>query len=162
MQSKRIMSAIMSLILSSSFVFSNFTDGSIYLTASADADTTVNVLMNHYDTWKELALVKDGTSDIYFLDVDFDGELELVVENYAGSGRYTTLEFYKVNGDTITKINVSENVDGFPDGDIKLYRDANGVMEYYGYDFLRGGVAYHENTYCNVSSTEKISQQGIK
>ncbi len=64
MQSKRIMSAIMSLILSSSFVFSNFTDGSIYLTASADADATVNVLMNHYDTLEQ-ALIDSYNSFNY-------------------------------------------------------------------------------------------------
>ncbi len=122
-------------------------------TASASAESVVDVFMNNYSTWKNLAFSPMSGNGVTFLDIDFDGELELVVGSCSGSGLFTNLEFYKIIDGNVVQLN--STADDFPDvagnDAMDLYRNADGKMEYYGSDALRGGWAYSESIFSSFA-----------
>ena len=113
--------------------------------------------MNNFSLWKNLAFQTGSNifSGVCFLDVDFDGELELVVGSQQGSDFFTYLEFYKVVGNNIIKLNTASN--DFPDiinYDMTLYSDSNGLKEYYGCDYnfeYIGNQKLSKGTLCSFS-----------
>lgn len=166
MKSKRMISAVMALIVSATFTGSNLAEPielSSKAFSAAVAVSTENTVTNptdvwydSYDTWKEVALYGSGYSAVGFLDLDFDGTLELVTGNNAGSGNFTGIECFKVQNGVVTKLVTSpewlEVQDNLLGEGLKLYRNnANNTMGYYGDDYLRGGYAYNETTFCSFS-----------
>ncbi len=143
------LSLIIALVFSVFFMASHM---SIF-TASASAESVVDVFMENYFTWKDLAFSQAGDNGVAFLDIDFDGELELVVGSCGGSGIMTMLEFYKIVDGNVVQLTTT--AEAFPDvtgeNKMKLYKNADGKKEYYGTDIYREGAAYHSEIYSSFA-----------
>lgn len=106
-----------------------------------------------------------------FLDLDFDGVLELVYSEMSGSGRYSVNQFYRLNTETC-KVELVESisVEGesedaydistmYPDYPQLLKNKENDSMFYYCSDFLRVMTGEYLTTYGSLYMKEnKIAQ----
>lgn len=123
----------------------------------------VKIYMNNIDTWQlDSEKFYMAGYRYLFLDLDFDGVLELVTNESQGSGRYSTNCFYKISdNNTVELIPFDESVDKnnqcdllFDDSPV-LYKDnATGEYQYVFCDYIRagGGMDYfreEEYTYKN-------------
>ena len=87
-----------------------------------------------------------------FLDLNFDGTLELVSTCVGGSGIYSSNFFYKINSDKkVVKCNYSKN----SEDEFDLYRDDIKILKnnsdnsyrYYCTDLIRSGASYYTIVY---------------
>ncbi len=145
--------SIMTLALSAALMAGN---AGLTLNASASAESVVDIFMDNYSTWQENATYSAAGCGVLFLDVDFDGELELVTTSMAGSGFNTSVEIYKIENGKVVSLD-TETPQEFIDilweklGPIRLLSDENGVKEYYAPDHIRGGMFYEEDVYSSFA-----------
>ena len=117
--------------------------------AAVSAEATVATFMAHKDVWiPDLSGYSVNSVEYGFLDLDFDGIPELIVDNYAGSGRYSYNTFFKADPDSGTVKEISCTVD-YPEmgydlfflsgenGPRLLKNKETGELCYYCIDFLR-------------------------
>ena len=115
-------------------------------------ENAIDLFVENYSMWNELPLLTGGYGAVSFLDIDFDGNLELVAGYMGGSGLFTSLEFYKIDGDNVIKLSAEDDYADYPDimgNGMSLYRNDQGELAYYGYDSLRSGVFYNSSTFCS-------------
>lgn len=134
--------------------------------SSLTAEDVVDIYFRNQNVWLPEVYMPMGGFRYIFLDLDFDGVLELVVNVNDGSGRYSTNTYFKINKSTkkIEEIRTDE-FDKFEFGfdygnEIKLVKNsATGKMRYYCIDFLRVsnqdygsyyGVMWLENSKINT------------
>ncbi len=142
---KRIISMILAWSMCTAMFVSNATVSPVTVDAVSEK-TAIDIFVDNYSIWNELPLLSDGFSAVSFLDIDFDGELELVAGSQSGSDWSTAIEFYKIDGDKVIGLKTEEDlVYSFDimDGDMSLYRDEDGELAYYGYDRTRSGMFYY-------------------
>ena len=108
------------------------------------AEEIVDIYFRNQNVWLPEVYMPMGGFRYIFLDLDFDGMLELVVNVNDGSGRYSTNTYFKINKNTkmIEEIKTDETDKpefGFDYGnEIKLVKNSStGKMRYYCVDFLR-------------------------
>lgn len=117
-------------------------------------ENAIDLFVENYSMWNELPLLTGGYGAVSFLDIDFDGNLELVAGYMGGSGLFTSLEFYKIDGDNVIKLSAEDDYADYPDimgNGMSLYRNDHGELAYYGYDSLRSGVFYNSSTFCSFA-----------
>lgn len=110
---KKVVSAVMAVALCSSFVCSNLADTGFNFINAEEYNNAVDLFMANYDVWSETALLPTDIRNVGFLDIDFDGELELITKSLEGSGGFTYLKFYKVSDNKIIEMNIKDLYD-FP------------------------------------------------
>lgn len=113
-----------------------------------DALEIVKIYVDNQNVWKIPQQEMMDGCHYGFLDLDFDGVLELVTCNMGGSGRYSYNNYYKVNLST-KKVQKISGSYGMNDGDwdfidleskFKLYKNrSSGKMFYYCGDFVSAG-----------------------
>lgn len=109
-------------------------------------EKAIDIYMANKDKWMLTSSYGSMENSSYgFLDLDFDGTLELAVNNISGTGIYSKNTYYKINQDTqtvevIVKYN-PENKNGEYDINnslyTKLYKNNSGELFYYCHDYLR-------------------------
>ena len=123
-------------------------------TTSADvpgdpfADENVKIYMDNRSVWE---YTPEGTEwyGYLFLDLDFDGTLELIRATNAGTGFFSTNKFYKIDkaNNTVTELEYTvkkgESQWDFTGGDYpQLYKNnATGELKYMVYDNYRNGMS---------------------
>lgn len=137
-------------------------DNSMVISAEVcKAENVANTLMDNYDTWNELLTWNDGLKGVTFLDVDLDGELELVVANQQGTNKDTYLQIYKIDTENNSIISINNNEYGYNmaewgecadiingNGNLKLYRamgDNNDMENFTSY--RKNDMFYISNDY---------------
>ncbi|MBQ4569041.1 MAG: hypothetical protein IJA62_03110 [Ruminococcus sp.] len=115
--------------------------------ASAEAEA-VRIYMDNKEVW-EIIQDKNATSwyGYLFLDLDFDGTLELIASTNGGTDTHSNNRFYKLDTEnkTVTELNFPDkNQDeqwDFTGGDYpKVYRNnETQQLKYMVYDHIRGG-----------------------
>ena len=117
------------------------------ITPAIMPEEAVEIYLNSYSLWEIDEYGYSGNYSYYgFLDLDFDGVLELVATINAGTGMYSTNEYYKIDltSETVKKIENKEaqNEGGF---DLKsntvLYRNnTDEKLTYYSGDGISAGA----------------------
>ena len=80
--------------------------------AAVSAEAIVAIFMAHKDVWMpDLSEYSLNGVEYGFLDLDFDGIPELIVDNYAGSGRYSYNTYFKADPDSGTVKEISCSAD---------------------------------------------------
>lgn len=137
------------------------------VSSSLTAEEIVDIYFKNQNVWLPEAAKEGWTMGLsyIFIDLDFDGTLELISNCNQGSGLFSTNEYFRVNKNTkkIEKIKADEEEKydfGFDYGTIKLVRNVNtGKMKYYCCDAVRVsnyeygadyGVMYYENNMVNT------------
>lgn len=118
----------------------------------------VDIYMNNYDLWKYESDFPGGYCSYGFLDLDFDGALELVCSDIKGTALFCTNYFYKVNLDTETVEKITADLGEQSDYSIlnenftKLYRrNSDDTCFYYCIDSLRLNAGNHSSTMGEVA-----------
>ena len=145
---KKLISVFLSLIIAfTAFCCADFSACSSEKLTNEEA---VDLFYNNMSSW----IIKNEPirATYTFLDLDFDGTLELVSTYVEGSGRYSRNCFYKINSDKkVVKCNYSvsseDEFDLFRD-DIKVIKNnADNSYKYYCTDFIRAGASYYTILY---------------
>lgn len=100
-----------------------------------------------------------------FLDLDFDGVLELVYSEMSGSGRYSANKYYRLNTETyvVEEVEMASEDDEsdydistmYPDYPKLLKNESDGSMFYYCGDFLRVMTGEYLTTYGSLFMKDK-------
>ena len=145
-------------------------------------EEAVDIYMNNKSMW----ILNPEYEPMYgytysFLDLDFDGTLELITSKTDGTGRFTDNTFYKINQDSNTVEVISENnpQGGYGEYDLwytkypLLVKNSSGEMVYYCEDFWYAGAGEYGYSYgklflendeinteslFNISKTQKYEQ----
>lgn len=135
------LSKVITALLSVTFVlFNSMTE--CHVKAATD-DKIIDIWMDNFDIWKNLPTRLSNGAQVGFLDLDFDGILELVTAYSDRSG--SELEFYRIEDAVVTKLNTSMTYIPF---DVKLYYSSEtDSIEYYGTDANSGGYNTYEDTF---------------
>ncbi len=111
----------------------------------------VSIYMNNIDKWQldpEKTYMSMGGYLYLFLDLNFDGVLELITSETNGSGRYSYNCFYKISedGTTVELITFDESIDKnnqcdffFDDSPVLFKDNATGDYQYVLCDYIRAG-----------------------
>lgn len=118
--------------------------------AQNSAEAMVQIYMDNRDVW-EIIQDKDALSwyGYLFLDLDFDGTLELIASTNGGTNTHSDNKFYKLDTENRTVVELTfpdKNQDeqwDFTGGDYpKVYRNnETEELKYMVYDHIRGGDA---------------------
>jgi len=120
--------------------------------------TVVDIFMEHYDEWKKSTVTAIGYSAVGFLDLDFDGTLELVISSYGGHWQGNYFEFYQVRDDEIVQLySESDNNSMFPNDKLDLYQNENSNKIYYG-NYVNGDVLNSSSFTYDVSQNMIIQE----
>ena len=132
-------------------------DNTTESSASADkpdaAEEAIRIYMDNMDIWQAET---DDTSwyGYLFLDLDFDGTLELIASTNTGTGFFSYNKYYKLDteSETVSEISfpsINEEMQcdytgiDYP----QLYKDnATGKLKYMMYDNTRNGAMHHTTT----------------
>lgn len=92
-----------------------------------DPESAVNIYLNNKSVWMKYPEFAPMNGYCYgFLDLDFDGTLELISNINDGTGRYSCNSYYKINTSDYTVSEIKLNVDESADGggyDYSLFKD---------------------------------------
>ncbi|MCI9169342.1 MAG: tetratricopeptide repeat protein [Lawsonibacter sp.] len=108
------------------------------------ASNAVDVFLNHEDMWGKYATEEvafSGTNTLRFMDLDFDGSPELVIESPTnGSGAFTNRYIFQRQSENIERVNESFDLGSGWD-EISLMRDREtGEYFYLGFDHFQDGA----------------------
>lgn len=119
-------------------------------------EEAVDIYMNNKSMW----ILNPEYEPMYgytysFLDLDFDGTLELIVSSTYGTGRFTDNSFYRINQDSNTVEAIAENnpQGGYGEYDLwytkypLLVKNSSGEMVYYCEDFWYAGAGEYGYSY---------------
>lgn len=117
----------------------------------AKPEDAVKIYQQNYSLWQidpdNIRMSMDGYYYL-FLDLDFDGILELIATEFHGSGRYSKNNFYRISDDktTVELIPFDESVDEnnqcdlfFEDSPVLYKNNTTGNYEYIFCDYIRAG-----------------------
>ena len=117
--------------------------------------------MNNIEKWQidpdKTRMSMEGYCYV-FLDLDFDGVLELIASEVQGSGRYSKNSFYRISDDktSIELIPFDESVNQknqcdliFEDSPVLYKNKSTGNYEYIFCDYIR---AVYSGTFCSCGS----------
>ncbi len=117
---------------------------------ATDAENAVQIYMDNKSTW-EIVQDQDTMSwyGYLFLDLDFDGTLELITATNGGTNTHSNNKFYKLDTEKRTVVELAfpdkndEEQWDFTGGDYpKVYRNnETQELKYMVYDHIRGGDA---------------------
>lgn len=132
-------------------------------------EKAVDIYMENKDKWMLTAPYGSMNNSSYgFLDVDFDGILELAVNSKSGTGSYSQNTYYKINQDTQTVEVIEKNTPYNKNGEYdinnsiytKLYKNnSSGEMFYYCYDYLRVSTGENYVTFGILSFDNNIIEE---
>lgn len=108
------------------------------------ASNAVDVFLNHEDMWEKYATEEvafSGANTLRFMDLDFDGSPELVIESPTnGSGAFTSRYIFQRQSENIERVNESFDLGSGWD-EISLMRDREtGEYFYLGFDHFQDGA----------------------
>lgn len=141
MNIKRIISGVISIIFVMLFdvigetdILKSFAESSDFQKASQYAQ----VIMDNYDVINDYIFSRDGygVSNISFMDIDFDNNLELLIKRTeAGTARATSCRIYDIVLDRLVlKYESDWAIDNFDD----VYKDCDGNCFFIGHDSAGG------------------------
>lgn len=115
---------------------------------------SVSIVLQNYDMWSDILNSEFSNileSQIGFLDIDFDGELEFIATNIQGAGFYSHLKCFDIdiNNQELIEIENNSNIDIIGEG-LELYKDKNNCYFYLGKDEERISVDNIYYTTCSL------------
>lgn len=114
----------------------------------------ITTVLQNYDMWSDILNSEFSNileSQIGFLDIDFDGELEFIATNIQGAGFYSHLKCFDIdiNNQELIEIENNSNIDIIGEG-LELYKDKNNCYFYLGKDEERISVDNIYYTTCSL------------
>lgn len=115
---------------------------------------SVSIVLQNYDMWSDILNSEFSNileSQIGFLDIDFDGELEFLATNIQDAGFYSHLKCFDIdiNNQELIEIENNSNIDIIGEG-LELYKDKNNCYFYLGKDEERISVDNIYYTTCSL------------
>ena len=120
--------------------------------APLTAEAAAEIVLAHEDMWSGKLMESDpmaGSNFAYFMDLDFDGVPEFIVQTpMMGTGFFTGRIIYQIQDENLIVVrNIPDRDSEWDDWDtIHLWQDRQtGEYFYVGYDTARAGMAWYAN-----------------
>ena len=118
----------------------------------------IDIFMKNYDEWEKSVTTTIGYCAVGFLDLDFDGTLELVISKYGGRQQGDYFEFYQIKGNEIAQMYSEPNNNSmFPNDKLSLYQDKDNNKIYYG-NYINGDVLNSSSFTYDVSQNMIVQE----